>query len=948
MFKNTKRKAFTMVELMMLLLVASLIIAACLPVITKKHFKLPSTVIHGTYLCYYKNGKLHETKWVGRAVQKKILDRDTNNCVFEPPAKAPYFQVSAIGGGGGGGDSGYTGGDPQTGVNGVQTFDPWDITVEDLTGRNISKASFLAHRGKLRAFAKGLDSGSGGDVGYATATDDEHCTDKVYKLGDEYCAKYTTTPAGGKACYVKTKSSSESGSSSSESGSSSSGSSTSMNNSNIFARIAAKVENFFKTTLAFKPGVMTGAADATPCSIYEVKSRATTCKTYGPDKWIEPYSYSVSCNPHAGPKIHHPAVYKTKGSTTCEGGYETKCPGGSSRSDSASTSTGNGGACTSEWNSSLPPCTTTYTTTNEILTPAWEEDTTVYDSCPVNVPGHYVQGDCIEMNYENYNDYTTGTATSCVAADGQEIVCEDTAGEKICTLYKQDSIFDYCKAGSFTYDYTDHTESGGSGGSGAQCYSNPINGDLGLTYTNAGTTLGVKPANGADKTTKTHSGYYCTPEATAGDGMASCLSGTGSNSCGNEYNATYSKATITKAADGTSVVAQAYSSWKGGTGAYRECYEDDQATGYTATSDSESDKTYSYSTVQVDSPHSGDPGEDGVCATGSHPCSGTSYCSTEDDVYQGYTLSHDYPTSSTSSLLKDTTGETWNADVDEVGGYYRFMDSFDQNWLSSGATGSPGEFRTVIVRSLKDMDMTIRIGRGGSGAPLGSGNAGSDGSPTIFGQDAEHYIVKSAGGEGGAGSIQGVTDYHMPKYNHKQYLKEDACWNRSKYFAKDEAGNYTNHSDAAKAAQQELAETGTTVNAYCSRYVNAGDYEYHKSNVGDIKNSDYPTPIGIVSTVMNFVFNSNDSSDAVKRFVKFGRGGRGGGVEHNCWAGRWEVWFEGWLLKDTSVYGSKADAEAVGDSQAVSDHRYVTNACRNDWSTIPGSTGVDGALLIKW
>ncbi|MBO8430273.1 hypothetical protein IAC76_02690, partial [Spirochaetes bacterium] len=96
-FKHKKR-AFSLVELMMLLLVSSLIIAALVPVVTKKHFRLPSTVIHGAYMCYYKNGELYEAKWSGKNQQTVVYDRPTDQCVFSPPQKAAYFQISAIGG----------------------------------------------------------------------------------------------------------------------------------------------------------------------------------------------------------------------------------------------------------------------------------------------------------------------------------------------------------------------------------------------------------------------------------------------------------------------------------------------------------------------------------------------------------------------------------------------------------------------------------------------------------------------------------------------------------------------------------------------------------------------------------------------------------------------------------------------------------------------------------
>ena len=56
-FKHkNKKRAFSLVELMMLLLVSSLIIAALVPVVTKKHFRLPSVVVHGAVNYTKQNG----------------------------------------------------------------------------------------------------------------------------------------------------------------------------------------------------------------------------------------------------------------------------------------------------------------------------------------------------------------------------------------------------------------------------------------------------------------------------------------------------------------------------------------------------------------------------------------------------------------------------------------------------------------------------------------------------------------------------------------------------------------------------------------------------------------------------------------------------------------------------------------------------------------------------
>ena len=70
---------------------------------------------------------------------------------------------------------------------------------------------------------------------------------------------------------------------------------------------------------------------------------------------------------------------------------------------------------------------------------------------------------------------------------------------------------------------------------------------------------------------------------------------------------------------------------------------------------------------------------------------------------------------------------------------------------------------------------------------------------------------------------------------------------------------------------------------------------------------------------MTFIFNTADNSEAIQKFIKYGRGGAGGGVEHRCWAGRFEVEFEGKIMLDTSVFPSKEAAAAAGATQAIAE-----------------------------
>ena len=95
-----KKHGFTLAEALIALLIASLIIAAMIPVLTKKHRKVES---HGKWECTYANGLKSRTYTNG------IPDEwQSSNCMFSPPAGAENFRVTVVGGGGGG--AGGTGG----------------------------------------------------------------------------------------------------------------------------------------------------------------------------------------------------------------------------------------------------------------------------------------------------------------------------------------------------------------------------------------------------------------------------------------------------------------------------------------------------------------------------------------------------------------------------------------------------------------------------------------------------------------------------------------------------------------------------------------------------------------------------------------------------------------------------------------------------------------------
>lgn len=937
MFKNQKSNAFTLVELMMLLLVASLIIAACIPVITKKHFKLPSTVIHGSYLCYYDKGRLHETKWVGRVVQKKILDRDTDNCVFEPPARAPYFQVSLIGGGGGGGDSGYTGGNMMTGTNPEAAFGPYNIvetctnTSEEncLSNKNISKEQFLAHAGTLRGYAQGSDSGKGGNVNYIEIKQKETCSDPVSGAG----AVYKGTETSNKEIYTCQAAAS-----------------AYQESPNLFSRIVMGIADFFKAALAFKPGVITGAAAA-----------GETCKTVTKDGTYTPGTLEAiwherTCRDciewelvKTGTKyVDVPDGPKKKESYPC-----TICDthAGSTESDTGTRQDGNGNAGCHDGT-----CYRWVQPTKKVLQDVYENKCKTYGT-PYDC-GYYTH---------SYTDgtYSDLTENESECPSGYECKYSKTESTNI-KKYGTDTVEYCCNKWNYEYSPASKTCSGGEGGTGAKCTSSStVAGNLNLSYEAAfkpETSDGYK--NGSDINTSVPSNNDASvdvngnviededsyklnengcfeSEAEAGDGTAICADGTSNHECSDP---SYMEYTIIDGGSKTTV--KAGSAISGGTGASRGIKNvsfDKKGTCNTEQTANNAD-TIDGITKTCDSCTQGTAGKSGTCIVGQT----SNWCDGKQEA--GYCLMHDYP-----------DGPEIEAD-----GKYHYYDTWASNYLQSGDTGEPGEFKTLLVRSLKDMDTTIHIGRGGSAAPVGSGNAGSDGSPTIFGTGSDSYIAMADGGAGGKGG-KGFAAYDpiLPEYDHDTYMKEDACFYKTKYLTKKDDGSWA-YSPTTTAAQEAAAKireeySNGTSDSYCSEYTTTGKYKYHKQQGGTL--GDYPTPIGIISTVMSYIFNTKDTSTAVQTFIKFGRGGQSGGVEHRCWAGPREVWFEKHLLLDTSVFPTKNDAEEAYDNYqtnygvnpstefnglAKTALKYVPDDCHDDWDYIPAGSGSDGALLIKW
>lgn len=718
MYGKRKFKAFSMVELMLLLLISSLIIAATVPLVTKRHMRIPGSVSHGTYICYYRNGVLHETRWSGKATQRKVFDRNAigGDCVFDPPKKATYFQISAIGGGGGGGDAGYTGGNLTEKLDSTTKILPLGLTEAraDAFGLRDKDAGAADPwkdakdaAGTLWSFAKSLPSGNGGSVGYMV-NDGPYNSDNCVRY-EEYCAKTATDTHSARKYHCERTIEVEDDDQS----------------SNIIHDIFARLR-FVNKIASYVKGVMTGAA--------------TTTTTEGCGSW---YEYVQDHKEKVKVKIgEHDEPYEC-----CPGGTETYVKEEGHWKDvqvDCSTITwvsfgGGGGEPSAAQNSSgagMPvrnPCTRTEK--------VWVNP--VYATrCRGGIQTCHKT---VEDFREDTRTWSTNEHTTIPSCRGDANVnCYEVGysdGEDICVEYAE-----RCAEWEQYYDRFTHTiATGASGGAGATCSTNGVSHkllNLGYTADN------IASASIEDGTSYDLTGgglpYQTTAEGTYG--FASCGNGTLSNTqngCGSLEAASYSQSTITEGA--TPHTTRAYSAWRGGQGASRiltgpfdtppkgEMYWNDAGPTPTA-------------------------GADGACSS-SHESGGLGDCGSSDMV--GYCLRH-----------KTADG----GEIDEPNGQYDYKRIFDENFLTKGNPGYAGQFHTVIVRSLDSVDRTIHIGRGGSPATLNLGGSGADGSPTYMGANPNNAIIKADGGKGGEGYQMSILRRQLPRFILPKWKAEKLCY----------------------------------------------------------------------------------------------------------------------------------------------------------------------------
>ena len=156
-----KTKAFTLAEALILLLIAALIAAALVPVITRKHRDVAE---HGKWICTLNSQGQHVIKTIYRGKTSDFKVAANDECIFTPPANAKDFTLRAVGGGGGG--AGGTAGDFESVYNSLSegasgtfadTVDTDGYYTLIVTGSGGGGGGMACGEAKEQTTAQGLD-----------------------------------------------------------------------------------------------------------------------------------------------------------------------------------------------------------------------------------------------------------------------------------------------------------------------------------------------------------------------------------------------------------------------------------------------------------------------------------------------------------------------------------------------------------------------------------------------------------------------------------------------------------------------------------------------------------------------------------------------------------------------------------------------------------------------
>src|SRR5574344_2394959 len=102
------KKAFTLAEILVILLIMTIVLAASMPLITVMHIPLPERIPHGKWACTLINGENHSATAANSNAPLPGFNsgRWKDGCTFPKlPKNVDYVTVQVVGSGGGGGSA---------------------------------------------------------------------------------------------------------------------------------------------------------------------------------------------------------------------------------------------------------------------------------------------------------------------------------------------------------------------------------------------------------------------------------------------------------------------------------------------------------------------------------------------------------------------------------------------------------------------------------------------------------------------------------------------------------------------------------------------------------------------------------------------------------------------------------------------------------------------------
>ncbi len=178
-----KKYAFTLAEALILLLIAALLAAALVPVITRKHKDVGE---HGEWVCTMDSDGKHVVKstYRGKITQFETAYNDGEMCVFSPPAAAKDFTIKAVGGGGSG--AGGTAGAAETIFNSLAEESNFAGVVDSNTNFSIIVAGA---------------GGGGGGMACGEAKDQSDTINTDFNSTSLFCDEIVNIQSGATGAY---------------------------------------------------------------------------------------------------------------------------------------------------------------------------------------------------------------------------------------------------------------------------------------------------------------------------------------------------------------------------------------------------------------------------------------------------------------------------------------------------------------------------------------------------------------------------------------------------------------------------------------------------------------------------------------------------------------------------------------------------------------------------